>query len=513
MTTETAGLQHRMAADEYEKIVARMDSQSLDEAIGSVSAFVREHPGLARAYNDLGVLYYKAGDKQFSLANYEKARRLAPQDATIGKNLAEYYLVELGWTDDAIFILTDLVGSNPNDIDLLSLLASISVTLERPREAEAFLRRILDLEPWNVQARDLLLGLSAIPRRTDAGPSADELLEKAQGDARDGSHVEAVASLEQVLLISPGNARAHNDLGVLYQRCGDLARAQAHHEAAVELDPSSPLFRKNLAELYYAQLGMTDKAIAIFARLLKDFPDDAEVLGALAMISRANDRPEEARIFLGRILELEPWNSDAGRMLAELNAPAETVAPVSAPASPSLPSGAGEAISNLRATIADMERTIKAPSHEEAANLAAGQLDAAIAELGGVLDRNPADARAHNDLGVLCHRRGDIQGSRKHYEEASRLDPANPVFRKNLADLYYAGLGMTDEAINLYVGLQKEYPADVEVLSALAIICIDNDRPREAGIYLKRVLELEPWNQQARELLQTVKSNYPGIFF
>jgi Flp pilus assembly protein TadD len=113
-----------------------------------------------------------------------------------------------------------------------------------------------------------------------------------------------------------------------------------------------------------------------------------------------------------------------------------------------------------------------------------------------------SNALFHNDLGVLRYRLGDIDGARRAYERAVELQPANSSFRKNLADLYFAELGMVDDAIGIYLDLHKLQPRDLETLSGLGQICTAVGRPEEAKSFYRRALEIEPWNAEIRTALQ-----------
>jgi len=317
-------------------------------AVERVEFFLKSHPDFAQAHNDLGVLYYRAGDLLRSLAHYEKANRLDPRNPTFVKNLAEFYTVELGWFDDAIAMLTGMLRDRPEDTEILGSLAAIALKSGRSREAGVFLDRILTLEPWNQDARRLLddirreeaasapsgvfmqeaqpaaapqldavlQGLRQSISRLAAPPqSPDERYRVAVLHAGQGMVAEAVKELEELVKVAPDHAVAYNDLGVLYYRLGDPGRSLSAHEQAVRLEPRNPTFRKNLANLYYSALGRTDDAIRYFTEVLRDYPQDVEVLLALGQISAVNNLGEQARIFVSKALELEPWNKDAREFL------------------------------------------------------------------------------------------------------------------------------------------------------------------------------------------------------
>src|SRR5690349_17196083 len=81
----------------YDQIVAEIRELEPSAATRHIEDFVRHYPGFALAHNDLAVLYYRQGDLLRTLANYEKAHRLAPTNVLFRKNLADFYFVELEW--------------------------------------------------------------------------------------------------------------------------------------------------------------------------------------------------------------------------------------------------------------------------------------------------------------------------------------------------------------------------------------------------------------------------------
>ena len=72
---------------------------------------------------------------------------------------------------------------------------------------------------------------------------------------------------------------------------------------------------------------------------------------------------------------------------------------------------------------------------------AEGRTEEAFRVLCKLVEDHKEFALAHNDLGVLLLNKGDKEQALIHYRKAVELDSTNPTFRKNLADLYYIGLG------------------------------------------------------------------------
>lgn len=335
----------------------------------------------------------------------------------------------------------------------------------------------------------------------------------------------AIERISRYLQEFPDYPQAHNDLAVLLHRQGELLPALGRFERAVRLAPRNSTFRKNLASFYFAELGWTDDAIMMYTDLLKENPEDTEVLGALAVISYRINRPEEAGHFLQKIIELEPWNSDARNILNSLyepigdvsaapTAPTTTQTTQTAQAVPTIqtapvvaPEELDTLLSSLRQTISDLTAVNKTPEerYREAVELAGtGKTGEAITTLEDVVRSAPGYALAWNDLGVLTCQSGNVERSQTAHEEAVRLEPANTVFRKNLANLYYAALGRTDDAIRIFAGILSEQPDDVETLLALGQISAASNRPEEARIFLQKVLRLEPWNMAVRNFLSSI---------
>jgi FkbM family methyltransferase len=109
----------------------------------------------------------------------------------------------------------------------------------------------------------------------------------------------------------------------------------------------------------------------------------------------------------------------------------------------------------------------------------------------------PDFALAHNDLGVLYFNQGKSELSFSHYKEAARIEPGNPVFRKNLADFHYIVNGDVQTSLEIYVDLLASDPEDKETLLALGHICTQQEKFDDAQVFFRRVLEIDPMNIDA----------------
>ena len=345
---------------------------------------------------------------------------------------------------------------------------------------------------------------------------------------RDVEIDEAIHHILDFLKIYPEFSQAHNDIAVLYYRDGDQLRALAHHEKAHKLDPANIVYRKNLADFYFTVLEWTGDAIQTYLDILKNNPFDVEALNALGTISLRIGRKEQARQYFTRTLQLDDNNKEARQALDQLGtslaakpdsrrisggAPLTGHGPppvVSVPASHSMAAPSAPLADPLPETRPEPVRSPDELYREAASLVDADRPNEALPLLEMLVTQDPGNALAHNDLGVLCQQRGDLQRALRHHEEAVRLKPASAVFQKNLADLLCVGFGEFEKALRIYVHLQAKNPQDIEILKALSYVCRQVGKTVESRFFLEKVLALQPWDREAQEALRKMESAGTG---
>ncbi|MDD2540881.1 MAG: tetratricopeptide repeat protein [Desulfuromonadaceae bacterium] len=344
--------------------------------------------------------------------------------------------------------------------------------------------------------------------------------ERILADVREVEAEEGLRHIQDFLKIYPDFARAHNDLAVMYYQAGNSLKALAHYEKAHKLDPGNITYRKNLADFYFVELEWTGEAIHTYLDILKDNPFDIEALNALGTISLQIGRKEQARQYFSRTLQLDSSNHDARQALQQLPSPASASDSVQIPQAPTQVSRAAETPPVVPATPAfqnlfnlaspESARSPEALCRDAISLVNADKPDEAIQLLEKVVAQDPNNALAHNDLGVLYQKRGDLQKSRQHHETAARLQPANTIYQKNLADLLCSEFGELEGALTIYVKLFAENRYDIELLKAIAQICLEVDKPDDARFFLERVVAAKPWDLEAGEALRAIKLTISG---
>ncbi len=354
----------------YGKILTAISDVELSEGIRHINDFLKIYPDFAPAHNDLAVMYYQNGNSLKALAHYEKAHKLDSQDINFRKNLADFYFVELEWASEAIGIYQQILNDNPSDLEALNALGTISLQIGRREQARQYFNKTLQLDASNADALATLAQLppasnvktvaQALPlqsaakqisapsftpsqpvpkRETPVVPEnklatpdfknifptatvkADnpvDLYNETQSLIKADKMPEAISLLEKLVDEQPENAVACNDLGVLYQRSGNRDKARQYHEKAVDMQPTSKIFKKNLADLLYMEFYELEKALEMYVTLQAKFPQDIEILKAIASICQQIGNLSDARFFLERVLTLQPWDREAQQQLAKL---------------------------------------------------------------------------------------------------------------------------------------------------------------------------------------------------
>jgi Flp pilus assembly protein TadD/glycosyltransferase involved in cell wall biosynthesis len=418
---------------------------------------------------------HQSKENALALSHFRRAADLEPQNIIYQKSLGDCLHVTHGQIDAAMEQYRKVLSIDPHNLETLLTIGHLSVTRREFEQAKAYYEKALALDPNQAEVQQMLDQL-----RTNLQDPAT-LFEKAQYALEDGDKSGAKQLLEQVVTADPQSAQAHNDLGVLLYEAGDKEGALNHYQKAAQLKPEDPVFLKNLADFLYIERGDIEEALKNYVQALTLNPQDCEALLASGHICLTLGQQEDARIFFNRVLEIEPWNEPAREMLNQLNTmPYPTYGHES-------------------------DEALYGRAQTEAKE---GRRDNAIKTLKMLIAQDPDHAAAYNDLGVLSYESGDKQAALGYYEQAARLEPDNATFLKNLADYYFVEQQRIQEALKIYVRLLEANQQDLDCLMAAGTICASLNRHEDARVFYHRVLEIDPWYNQAREALSCVDS--PG---
>jgi tetratricopeptide (TPR) repeat protein/glycosyltransferase involved in cell wall biosynthesis len=458
---------HHLIAEDYK-----------EAAIWAVDKLLADFPGHAQIYDQAATIAFDAGDMDLAKGYFEQAAFLSPANAAYQKNLGDFYFAVQKDAERAMLQYERALEIEGQSVETLTMAGHVSMSLHRYADARNFYEQALTLDPGNLEISQIMEKLiHHMSSQQNPSISADEIHARATEKAREGDRLGAINLLEQLVGKDCDQAVIHNDLGVLYYECGEMNPARQHYEKAVSIEPGSEIYQKNLADFYWSVIGDHQLAMSAFVQVLKLNPQDIDALLNCGQICMTLNKMTDARAFFDSVLNLEPWNENAQKMIEQLrDLPAQTKV------------CANENIQNN-------------PPSQSVANEAH---DSEIHNLRCKIAESPDNAMLHNDLGVLYYEAGEKEKALASYQQAVQLDPNESNFQKNLADYYLIEMGMAEPAMKLYLEVLSRNPKDVEALNATGMICTLIGNDEDARYFYQRVLEIEPWNEDAARAIKNL---------
>ena len=293
------------------------------------------------------------------------------------------------------------------------------------------------------------------------------LIREASTDLDQGRWEDAASKLERVVTEDPNVPEAHNILGNVHERRGDLEGAIVSYQHALERDPGYKPALFSLA-MAYQELGRLDAAYAGYERILSLDPKATQASFQMARIRIDQKRYAEA---LERLESLVATSEDEEAVAENLRAEsylglgegdkAEEVLLSAIRRKADLP-GAHYNLGVLAEQRGHPQRAVEAyekeleiapDSYRAHFNLAkllgqSGDEPRMIQHLKKALEANPRFATGHLYLANALLEGGDLTGAMTHAQEglASNPDPSlAPLGHFILSDVYRA-MGRMDDA-------------------------------------------------------------------
>ncbi|MFP6809129.1 MAG: sulfotransferase [Pseudomonadales bacterium] len=270
--------------------VALMRQNKFEEALKYLSKSVKNAPGLAGGHEQYGLALAALGRFNEAEESLQRALALDPNSKTVHAKLTRLQLMQGkdeesrktrermfeinpqlqklqeartlqadGKLDEARKIVKSVLREDPVDVNALSSMAGICMAQDAFNDAEAFLRKALELAPDFGHAWSLL---------------SLALKEQSKFD-------EAVNALEKACSLEPKNADWHSNLGNLLLAWGKEERALDSFNKALAIDPGNvgALLSKGHV---LKTMGNLDDAISAYRASAKARPDLGEIYWSLA---------------------------------------------------------------------------------------------------------------------------------------------------------------------------------------------------------------------------------------
>jgi len=267
---------------EAQKYLAR---GQIEKAIGEWEKLVKEYPD-GNAYNTVGDLYLKKGDRTDAVESFHNAASYFKQEGFALKALALYKKILNLIPNDAIalFSLGELNEEKGLTTDAIKFYLAAADTLSKEGKKEKILEiydRILALSPSNIPLRNKVAEIYA--RDGLMSEAAKQYLHVAGLYSDKGEMEKAIVFYRKVLDIQPVNKQAIIGIVDLNQRLGNLVNAIEQIKEAITL-----------------------------------FPEDAEILLRCAEIYIMAEKFDEALGYLRQVVEIEPANIRARRLIGDI---------------------------------------------------------------------------------------------------------------------------------------------------------------------------------------------------
>lgn len=258
------------------------------EAIPLLTHLLELRPGDPTGHAMLAVLEYRKGNCTAAVPHFAKASQLLDSQLDALHAYATC-LARLERLDEAAAVLQRAVALRPDDPQERHLLASIQIMGQKPKDALATLRPLLDA--GNPSAATLQLVSSASEDAGDTPQAVSTLrqailleprkvslyLDFANISFAHESFQVGIDVISEGMLLQPKAAQLYVARGVLYVQLAQYDKAEADFEKAYELDPHQSLSTAAQG-LAAVQANDLDHALASIQSKLERKPNDALLL-------------------------------------------------------------------------------------------------------------------------------------------------------------------------------------------------------------------------------------------
>jgi protein O-GlcNAc transferase len=220
--------------------------------------------------------------------------------------------------------------------------------------------------------------------------------------------------------VTAGESVTYKEQGDAHVRKGNLEKAEACYQHAIELDPNYAEAYSNLATTHL-KFGRLAEAEASYRRLLQIDPDDADAHNNLGVTLQYMSRMAEAEANYRRAIQINPEHTNAHNNLgaAFLKSGRLTEAEASCRRALQINPDNADAHNNLGNTFKEQGRSAEAEASFRRA-----------------LQINPNNADTHNNLGNILKDMSRMAEAEASYQRALGINPTFAKAHSNLLFLY-----------------------------------------------------------------------------
>ena len=420
---------------------------------------------LAKAHYQKGLEFESKGTWPAAILELNKARRLEPANPEILTELGIAHAERKEWKA-ALGYLRQAVSADPGS---LRAHYSLALTLDRAEPGKGAgvteYRKALKIDSRHV---DSLVNLGV--------------------DLGDQNPGEARQFFVRAIQVAPGNANAHLNLALLLNREAQASESVAEFRQAIRLDPNLAEARRQLVAVLMSQQKWGE-AIEQCREILKREPDDASTQYTLGQALIRNQQTDEGQKELEKAQALRKRRQQVQEAQELQN---EGVRDLSA-------GKAAEAVKAMMSAVR-LDPTSANHMYLGLALAASGDMKGGLGELGTAVELEPANVRAHVNLGSVYLQDGQEFLAKSEFEKALQIDPWFPEAHNNLG-LILAKSNEAEQAEQHFRLAAELEPLYLEAVFNLGLALRALHRLEDATRALRRAAELAPKNAQVQQAL------------
>jgi tetratricopeptide (TPR) repeat protein len=292
---DTAGIsvtqEESQAARVSDEIINEKTERASPLTIKACKEAVIKSPDSAKAHDNLGIAYSKAGMHKYAIKSHKKAIKLNPNYAGAYYNLG-MACTNLVMLKDAIKAYKKAIKIKPDFAEAHYSLGNTLVWSGMYNEAIASYKRAISLKPEY--------------------PEAYHKLGAAYGQSE--LYDDAIKAHKKAIEQKPNFAVAYNTLGEMCSKAGKLHEAIEAYKGALDVKPHYAKACFNLG-MAYSKTGMTEEAVEAYQHAIDINPKFAEAHNNLGLAYRKLDRVEDAIDAHRQAIKIKPNYEEARRNL------------------------------------------------------------------------------------------------------------------------------------------------------------------------------------------------------
>ena len=316
--TETSETNHSSTLD---IAIQFRETGEFDQAIDLLKDEIKRFPKDADMLALLSHCYLLAEQVEDAKLYLDKAKKIAPENASVGWNTARLTLKEKNPLD-ALNIARDTSQKFPDDVEGMGVLGACLRANGEMVESLEVLNKAIELNPDYAEAL-INRGLIRLSQENKTEAVADfELAHKLKPHIKQiwdlvvGLKVEAqdysdaIVLLIDMIEIDPEDEKRLATLALCYQHLKDFKASEETYKKALTIKPDYAEAHINLGSALTEQ-GKVEEAIEAYNKALAIKPDYAEAYYNMGVTLQAQGKLEEAIEAYNKALAIKPDNAEA----------------------------------------------------------------------------------------------------------------------------------------------------------------------------------------------------------